>query len=140
MSDAGNVATVRRFVEAFNRRDIQAVIADADPEIELDEWREAPGARSYRGPEGVHAAIESWFETWEWMEVEIADIVDAGDRVLVILDQRAKGSGSGAEVEIRSHNVYTFRDGKVVRIQLFIDPEPALEAAGLTTDYQEEKR
>ena len=137
---AEHVAQVRRFVDAFNRRDVQAVIADADPDVELHEWREAPGAQSYRGPDGVRAAIDSWFETWEWMQVEIAEIVDAGDHVLVVLDQRAKGSGSGAEVEIRSHNVYTFRDGKVVRIELFIDREPALAAAGLATDNQEEKR
>jgi ketosteroid isomerase-like protein len=137
---AENVDAVRRFIEAFNRRDVDALVVAADPAVELDEWREAPGAQTYHGPDGVRAAIESWFETWEWMEVEIAEIVDAGVHVFVILDQRAKGSGSGAEVEIRSHNVYTFRDGKVVRIQLFIEPGPALEAAGLAPDYQKEKR
>ena len=60
--------------------------------------------------------------------------------MLVGLDQRARGSGSEVEVEIRSHNVYTFRDGMVTRVQLFIDREPALAAAGLTPNYQEEKR
>jgi len=57
--------------------------------------------------------------------------------VLVVLDQRAKGKGSEVEVEIRSYNVYAFRDGKVSRIQLYTEREPALEAAGLT---QEESR
>jgi ketosteroid isomerase-like protein len=65
---------------------------------------------------------------------------EAGDSVFVVLHQRAKGSGSGIEVEIRSWNVYSFRDGKVIRIQLFLEPEPALEAAGLTPNYEEEKR
>jgi hypothetical protein len=37
-------------------------------------------------------------------------------------------------------STYTFRDGNVMRIQLFTKREPALEAAGLTRDYQEEKR
>jgi ketosteroid isomerase-like protein len=74
------------------------------------------------------------------MHLDIAEIVDAGDHVLVSLDQRARGSGSGIEVEITSHNVYTFRDGKVTRVQLFIEREPALAAAGLTPNYQEEKQ
>jgi ketosteroid isomerase-like protein len=74
------------------------------------------------------------------MQVEIEDIVEAGDRVLVTLHQRARGRGSAVEVEIDTSNVYTFRDGKVFRIELFTDREPALEAAGLTKDHQEERR
>ena len=63
--------------------------------------------------------MDAWFETWEWMQVEIEELREVGDRVLFALHQRAKGSGSGIEVEITSWNVYSFRDGKVTRIQLF---------------------
>jgi ketosteroid isomerase-like protein len=73
------------------------------------------------------------------MRLDIEEITEAGDRVLLKLHQRAKGKGSEIEVEITSFNVYTFRDGKVARIELFIEREPALEAAGLTSDHQEEK-
>lgn len=132
-----NVAKVRQYIEAFNRRDIESVVADLAPDGELHEWHDAPGAQSYRGPEGVRAAMDTWFETWEWMELDIKEIVDLGDRVLVTLHQRAKGRGSGIEVEITSHNVYTFRNEKVTRIQLFIERAPALEAAGLTPNHQE---
>jgi ketosteroid isomerase-like protein len=137
---AENVATVRRYVEEFNRRDFGSLISDTDPAVELHEWPEAPGAQTYHGPDGLRQALEKWFETWEWMHLDIAEIVDAGDQVLVSLNQRARGSGSGIEVEITSHNVYTFRDGMVTKVQLFIDREPALAAAGLTPNYQEEKR
>ena len=134
-----NVANVRRYVEAFNSRDFESLIEDTDPGVELSEWPEAPGAQTYRGPDGLREALEKWFESWEWMHLEIAEIIDAGDHVLVSLDHRARGRGSGAEVEIKSHNVYSFRDGKVTRVQLFIDREPAFAAAGLTPNYQEEK-
>lgn len=134
-----NVAIVRRYIEAFNRRDFDPLIADTDPAVELSEWPEAPGAQTYRGPEGLRQAFEKWFESWEWMHLDIIELIDAGDHVLVGLDQRARGSGSGVEVEIKSHNVYSFRDGMVTRVQLFIDREPALAAAGLTPNYQEEK-
>jgi ketosteroid isomerase-like protein len=137
---AENLANVRRYVEEFNRRDFDSLIADTDPAVELCEWPEAPGAQTYRGPDGLRQALGRWFEAWEWMHLDIAEIVDAGDRVLVSLNQRARGSGSGAEVELTSHNVYTFRDGNVTRVQLFIDREAAVAAAGLTPNYQEEKR
>jgi ketosteroid isomerase-like protein len=137
---AENAAAVRRFVDAFNRRDLDSVLSDADPDVQVDEWPEAPGARSYHGPEGVREAIDSWFETWEWMQVEIEELREVGDRVFFVLHMRAKGIGSGVEVEIRSWNVYTFGEGKLTRIQLFLDREQALESAGLVPNYEEEKR
>jgi ketosteroid isomerase-like protein len=133
----GNVELVRRFVHAFNRRDVESMAGFYDSDIELSEWPTAPGASTFYGIDAVRAAIDGWFEVWEWMKVEIVDLFDAGDTVLVTLDQRAKGKGSEVEVEIRSYNVYAFRDGKVSRIQLYTEREPALEAAGLT---QEESR
>ena len=140
MTESENAAAARRIVDAFNRRDLDSVLADLDPDVQLDEWLEAPGAQSYRGPEGVRKGLDSWFETWEWMQVDIEELRDMGDRILFRLHQRAKGRGSGIELEITSWNVYSFRDGKVTHMQLFTSREPALEAAGLVTNYQEEKR
>jgi ketosteroid isomerase-like protein len=137
--ESGNVALVRRFVEAFNHGDLEAMLAGVDPEVELHEWPTAPGAQSFAGPEGARQALEGWFEIWEWMRIQIEDLVDLGDKVLVTLHQQAKGKESAVEVEIRSFNVYTFRDGKIVRLQLFTEREPALEAAGLTANNEEEK-
>ena len=133
------IAIVRNWTDAFNRREFDSVVEDLDPEIELHEWPAAPDARTYHGRDGVRKALDSWFEAWEWMQVEIEATREVGDHVLVQLYQRAKGKGSAVEVEIDTSNVYTFRDGKVSRIELFTDREPALEAAGLT-NQQEERR
>jgi ketosteroid isomerase-like protein len=139
MAESANVAAVRRFVDAFNRREISEVLGDADSNIQLDEWPEAPGSRSYHGPEGVREALDTWFETWEWMHVEIEELREVGDCVFFTLHQRAKGSTSGIEVEIKSWNVYTFGEGRLTRIQLFLDRDQALDAAGLTPDYDKEQ-
>jgi ketosteroid isomerase-like protein len=138
--ESANIALVRKFVHAFNRGDVDTMVAGLDPEVELHEWPAAPGARSFRGPEGARQALAGWFEIWEWMTVEIEDLVDLDDRVLVTLYQRAKGKGSAAEVEIRSFNVYTFRNRKIVELKLFTEREPALEAARLTVNEHEERR
>jgi ketosteroid isomerase-like protein len=140
VGESENVAIVRMFGEAFNRLDMDSIVAWLDPEIELREWPNAPGAQTYHGSDGVRQALDSWFESWEWMRIEILELHETEDRVLVTAHQRAMGKGSKVEVEIKSFNVYTFRDGKVVRIELFIEREPALEAAGLAPNYEEEKR
>jgi ketosteroid isomerase-like protein len=128
VGDSQNVAAVRRYVEAFNRLDLDAATVGLDPAIELREWPEAPGAQTYHGVEGVRRAFDTWFETWAWMKLEIEDISAAGDRVLFALHQRAKGRSSAVEVEIRSYNVYTFRDGLVTLVQLFVERDSALAA------------
>jgi uncharacterized protein len=138
--ESANVAVVREFVEAFNRRDIDFMTARLDPEIELSEWPTAPGAGTYRGHDGVRRAFDSWFEAWAWMQVEIVDVVEADDRTMVTLRQRAKGKGSEVEVEIESFNVYTVRDGKLTRLELFTEREPALAAAGLTASHPTDDR
>jgi len=55
--NSSNSVAVRRFVDAFNRRDFDALVADAGPGTVLHEWPEAPGAQSYRGPEGMREAL-----------------------------------------------------------------------------------
>ncbi len=125
-----HVAVVRRFVDAFNRRDFDALVADLGPEVELHEWPEAPGAQSYRGPDGLRRAIDNWFESWEWMQIEVEDVREAPDRVMATFDQCAQGRGSEAQVELRTYNVWSFEDGTVREIRLFTEREPALAVFG----------
>ena len=59
------------------------------------------------------------------------EFTDAGDRVVVTVHFRGRGQESGAEVDARSHHVYTLRDGKTIRMDEFMDRADALKAAGL---------
>lgn len=127
---ADNATAVRRFVDAFNRRDFESLAADLAGDVELHEWPEAPGAQSYRGPDGVRRAIENWFESWEWMLVEVEALEEVPGRVMATFHQRAQGRGSEAEVEIRTYNVWSFEDGIAREIRLFTDREAALAAFG----------
>ena len=52
--------------------------------------------------------------------------------VLVTIRFRGRGRSSGAEVETSFHEVYTLRDGKVLRIHEYEDRADALAAVGLT--------
>jgi hypothetical protein len=59
------------------------------------------------------------------------EFLDAGDSVVVRVNQQATGPGSGAEVAIRYYQVWTFRGSSVIRIESIREREEALEAVGL---------
>ena len=128
MAESEQMAAVRRFVDAFNRQDFEDLAADTNDQTVIHEWPAAPGAQSYQGPEGLRQAFDTWFESWEWMQVELRELEEEGNRVLATFHQRAQGKGSEAEVEIDSFNVWSFKDGVVEEISLFTEREPALEA------------
>ena len=128
---AENVETVKRAMAAYEADDLDTQLEILDPDVELIEWPESPDQRTYRGHEGALRAAESWAEAWEWIRVDVDELLDAGDKVVVCGRTFGKGKGSSVEVAIDTFNVYTVRDGKVKSIEFFTMEEPALRAAGL---------
>jgi ketosteroid isomerase-like protein len=139
---AENVEIVQKTMAAFEAGDTEAQLAMLDPDVELIEWPESPDQRTYRGHSGAMRASESWSEAWEWIRVEVDELLEAGDKVVVCGRTFGKGKGSSVEVAIDAFNVYTVHDGKVKRIEFFTTEEPALRAAGLneTSKKAEEAR
>jgi uncharacterized protein len=133
MSQA-NVEMTKRGLEAYNRRDVEALLEDLDPEVE---WHPAlpkllgGEATVYRGHEGVREFFRDTDDVLDEIDVEYSEIRDLGDRVFVIGRFRARGKASGAETESPIATVSDIRNGKVIRIQTYLDPKEALEAAGL---------
>ena len=128
---AENVEVVRRLTEAWERGDLEAQLAEIDPDVEIVEWPEGPDPRTYHGHAGVVEAGRSWAEPWEWLRNEVSEYVDVGDRVLTCGRIRVKGKGSAVEVGGDAFSLHTVRGGKVTRIEFFTDRERALKAAGL---------
>lgn len=125
-----NVEIVREMYEAFNRGDAGAALAHFDPGVVVDASHRVDG-RVGRGHEDLVAILGEWMGTWdEWRE-EIEAIRDAGDRVLVISTQRARGKGSGAEWANRFGMLYEIHGGKISRWTIYDDPHAAFQAAGL---------
>jgi ketosteroid isomerase-like protein len=128
VGESENIAIVRAFVEAFQRDELDSIIDMLDPAVEMNEWPEGPEARTYHGHDGLREALAVWSESWERMDVTVEDVSEVGERVVVTLRQRFKGRGSELEVAMTSTNVFTLRDSKIVRVQLFTDRESALAA------------
>ena len=130
-----NVEAFKRVVAAWNRGDIDAGLEMLDPAVEVHAVAPAAlGGEStvYRGHEGVRELFRDVHEAFVEHRIEISEIRDLGERVLAVGQLRMRGTGSGAEVESPIAYVYEFKNGKATRIDDFLNPEEALEAAGLS--------
>jgi ketosteroid isomerase-like protein len=127
-----NVDKARAFIEAYNRRDFDAAVRDFDPEIE---WvlPARQSSDSGRGEAAVRRFWERIDETMEKLQLEPQEFVDAGDRVATRLRHRGRGRESGIEIdEELYHQLVTFADGRMIRIEYFGDWAEALAGAGVS--------
>jgi ketosteroid isomerase-like protein len=127
-----NLDIVRRHFEARSDGDIDAMVRDMDAQVELDLTRSiAPYRGSYRGHEAVGGLVQTLREAWDEMTWEPEELIEAGDRVVAVLRMSGRGKGSGIEARARGANVFTIRNGKIIRVQVFQDKHDALETVGL---------
>ena len=118
-----SVEIVRRFLIG----DVDEALTYADPEIVWNPIEELPT----QGHGAVRASLARWKAEWDDYEMLPEEFVDRGDRVVVTVRLGGRGRGSGVEIDARFYDVYTLRDGKIVRMDQFTERSQALEAAGL---------
>ena len=122
MSQA-NVEIVRRFLHAG----VDEAMPYADPGIVWNPIEELPT----QGHDAVRASLAHWKAEWDDYEVVPEEFEDRGDRVVVTVRLHGRGRGSGVEIDARFYDVYTLRDGKIVRMDQFTERSEALQAVGL---------
>jgi ketosteroid isomerase-like protein len=99
-----------------------------DPEVEwLPVTDSVLAVDSYRGFEGVRRFWGEFVSAWESYRVEPLSFDDVGDQVAVVL--HIVGRTHELEVDETRSSLLTVRDGRVVRVESFPDPDGAREAA-----------
>jgi ketosteroid isomerase-like protein len=125
-----HVEIVRAGYERFSRTG--AIPQDlADPEIEIWESPELPGDLAGQGYDNLDRANKVLLDSFDEWSVEPERFFDLGERILVFVRFRATGKGSGIPVEAPLAHLWTLRDGKIIKQEIFGDRNKALEAAGL---------
>ena len=109
-----------------------ALLAILDDEVEWDYVGAFPEVVSYHGPRQVGEFFREWTSGFDDFGFEAEEIIDAGDAVAVHLHQWGRGKDTGAEVESRTWQVFTFRGDKVVHCRGYATRSEALEAVGLS--------
>jgi ketosteroid isomerase-like protein len=88
-----------------------------------------PGTR--HGHEGWQEVGKSADRAFSEMALDPYDVIEAGDKILVLTIFHARGRDSGVELKVPEQHVWSFRDGKIVRLEWFHDEAAARRAAGL---------
>jgi ketosteroid isomerase-like protein len=127
-----NVEVVRRIERAFNKGDVDAIVAELDPAVEWEE-QPIPGIDPvYYGHEGVRRWAEAIMgQELRALQAHVEGFTEAGDAVIASTRIWGAGQSSGVEVQMHVQLVVTFREGKVARRQVFQTRQQALEAVGL---------
>jgi len=126
-----NVELIRRIHAVWDEKKTPVPSGLLDPQIQ---WVNPPDAveRGTRtGLDAFTAAADALSDTFEAVSADIDEMLDVGDRVVVLATLHGRGRGSGAEVERRQGYVWTLRDGKAIRFEWFNSPDAAMKAAGI---------
>jgi ketosteroid isomerase-like protein len=116
--------------------DSEAAIAELaklwDPEIELDASEGALDVGGVHvGTDAVAQWWREWYSAWEALRFDYR-LVDAGDRVVLLMDMRLRGHATGIEMPAKFAWVIAFRNRLIVQVKLYMSQSRALEAVGLS--------
>jgi ketosteroid isomerase-like protein len=127
---ANKVAAAEALYTAFNRRDMEAALAQIREDAVAD-WSRSrgPHAGFYSGREGLRELIESFWEPWSELEFRTKEFLPAAEGLVRVGGFRAVGRGSGIVIEAEGAQLIQWQDGLISRLTLFQSAEDALAAA-----------
>jgi ketosteroid isomerase-like protein len=127
-----NVDIVRDAYERF-RASGQVLAELAAPEFvwDMSHFHGWPEEQVYEGVEGAERFLQEWVAAWDDWELHVEALHEAGDKVLAVVHQHGRSRASGLPVDMSFAQVWTLRDGKETRMEMYSDPNEALQALGL---------
>jgi ketosteroid isomerase-like protein len=117
--------------DAWNRRDVDAVLALWDPEgVWYPALEGVTEGRTYRGHAGIRQYFEDLAELSGQGDAEFPEVHDLGDQVLGLGSAPIRFA-DGVKLDQEVAFLHTWRNGKCVEARAWLSDDEALEAAGL---------
>lgn len=123
-------------VEAWNSKDVDALLALLDPSIQWHDRVLFPDAGVHIGRAAVESHLREIAATLD-LRWDVDEVIAAGDSVVLCATLRGQGRESGAPFEERVYAIGTVRGGRVVRRESYSTRAAALRAAGVADDATE---
>jgi ketosteroid isomerase-like protein len=137
--ESARFETLRRAIQAWNRGDLEAALADVDPDIEWEMANFFPDATgTFHGHEGVTEFWRLFREPWKEIHFNLERFVEVGEKIVVEGRFRATGRDSGTQVDGVFGQIFTYRDHRLVHFQAFEDFASAAADAGADPDLAQE--
>jgi uncharacterized protein len=128
-----NVEVVLELHAAVTRGDLDGVLSLGDPKVEyhsaIQEAMEGEGS-VFRGLAGIRRWFEELQDLYEYLESEVVEVQDFGERVVIAFVVRGRGAGSGITLEQPLAQVVTVRQGRIVAVRDYFTREEALASLG----------
>jgi ketosteroid isomerase-like protein len=129
-----NVELHRKIFEAFNERDMEALIALLDPEFELHSKLAAVAPAVYHGHDGARRWHRNLDDAWEGLRAEPDAYFDLGERTLAFYVLRARGKQSGLELALPIAALVNWREDLALAWTTYDNREDALGDLGISED------
>lgn len=126
-----NVEVVLDAIDAFNRGDIERLVALIDPRVRWHLVGVVGERVYYEGSDGTRELFRDLSESWSRFSIDVEDVHDLGEIVLVVGSQHSTGRASGVEVQAQCALLFELSDGVPAALRLFNDPKEGRRAAGL---------
>lgn len=124
-----NLETVRALYAAYETRDVEGLLAPLHDDFEVYQSELLPWGGTYKGRDGMMEFIQSITSHIDSIVV-VEELVEAGDHVIMVGRSRGTIKATGQPYEVRLVDVVRLREGKVVRLDIYLDTPAVLEAMG----------
>ena len=127
-----NVEALRPVYEEWGRGNWRPRFEVYAPDWEWGWSNEFPDRGVSRDtPEEGSRRLREWLSRWKDWRCEAEEFIAEGDFVVVLTRYTGHGKESDVAVDTRGAHLWTMRDGRAIRLEVFSSRSKALEAAGL---------
>jgi ketosteroid isomerase-like protein len=127
-----NLEIVRWAYEEFAARGaLVAEVVTSDFVWDMSRFSGWPERQVYEGAEGASRFLEDWTAAWDDWEIVIEALYEIDEKVVAVVRQRGRSKATGLALEMLFGQVWTMRDGKQARMEMYSKPDEALKAVGL---------
>lgn len=122
---------LKRFFDAINRNDMDAIVEDFDPDIVRIEPEDFPTAGTYRGIKEVQEHVRKGRGSWAEGSCDPEGFFENGAKVVVYLYAWVRLHNQTEWIGGRFADGFTLRNGKIIEYFSFAAREDALKWAGI---------
>ena len=127
-----NVEIARRAYAAINAGDIDTALECVHPEIEWHMSHRFEEGRVFHGHDGVRDVFGMFLAMLDDFRAEPKEFIDAGNKVIVRVRLCGKEKTGGEDAAYDLVQVWTARDGKAARLDVYDTRAEALRSLGVT--------
>jgi ketosteroid isomerase-like protein len=128
---AEDIERIRRGFELLERGELDEAFGDIHPDFELNDTIVLEDTTEKRGPEALRENFRQLRDAFDEIHYDLREFVDLGDRVLARVGAYMHAEQTGIEFNIEVGQIWTVRDGKAMRLDIYPSWEEAREAAGI---------